>query len=103
MAREQQINFEVVVKPIGDKRSVFDETSYPTVETVTDYAVDAAKSAEVARKLSGLGIDVHHIGEYSISASCPEGLFEKTFSTKLSKIEIAKTKAEPVSVRGDAQ
>lgn len=95
MAREQQINFEVVVKPVADKRSVFDETSFPTVETVTDYAADAAKSAEVARKLSGLGIDVHHIGEFSISASCPEGLFEKTFSTKLSKIEIARTKAEP--------
>lgn len=95
MASEQAVDFEVVVKPLEDKRSAFDKSSFPTVDTVSDYAADGAKSAEVARKLAGLGVDVHHIGNFSISASCEAARFEKLFSTKLSEITMERSEEGP--------
>ena len=87
MAKKESVYFEVVVKPMGDGNSVFNVGAFPSVETIDRYRADKERSIATATKLRGLGVTVTHIGEFSLSASCPADRFEELFSTKLSSIK----------------
>lgn len=94
MALENSINFEVVVKPEEGQKSVFAEDAFLTVRNLDDYRPSPDKNVEVARKLQNNKITVHHVGEFSISASCSRRKFESFFSTKISSHKLpAKAKA----------
>jgi hypothetical protein len=77
-----EVNFEVVVKSEEGRKSVFAEDAYFTLTNLDEYRPSRDKSVEVARKLQNNGIAVHHIGEFSLSASCPTDKFEAFFQTK---------------------
>ena len=79
----RDVNLEVVAKSDGLSRSMFDEDAYPTVANLDDYRPPRDRSIELARKLQKNGFAVHHIGEFSISASCTEAKFESFFKTKV--------------------
>ena len=78
------INFEVVVRPEDDTRSIFGGDAFPSLDNLDAFRASRARSVEVARKLASNGFTVFHIGEFSISASCPEGKFADFFGTTLS-------------------
>lgn len=81
--KSRDVNFEVVVNSAGQSKSIFDEDAYPTAANIDDYRPPKNRSIELARKLQKNGITVHHIGEFSISASCPEKKFESFFKTRI--------------------
>ncbi len=83
--RRESVNFEVVVTPESGQKSVFAENAFPTVVNLDDYRPPKDKVVEVARKLQRNGITVHHVGEFSISATCPGKKFESFFSTRISE------------------
>jgi subtilisin family serine protease len=96
MDRPKHVSFEVVVEPGPDGQSVFDKDAFPTVENVHRFKPPFDKSVETARKLNKRGVTVHHIGNYSISASCTTGRFEKLFATEVSaRKPPSKAKAPP--------
>ena len=80
---DNQVNFEVVVRPESDKKSVFADDSFITIANIDDFKASSSKSIEVARKLQKNAIQVYHIGDFSISASCTRQKFESFFSTKI--------------------
>jgi hypothetical protein len=80
---KRSVNFEVVVKPEGTSRSFFKDDAFPTVASLEEFRPPQGRSIEAARKLQKNGIIVHHIGEFSISASCSETKFESFFKTKI--------------------
>ncbi|MDH3889447.1 MAG: S8 family serine peptidase [candidate division Zixibacteria bacterium] len=80
-----EVRFEVVVKPEGESRSVFDPDAFPTIANLDEFRSPKGRSIKAARKLQKNDITVHHIGEFSISASCPEAKFESFFGTKISQ------------------
>lgn len=77
------VRFEVVARSNGQSKSMFDEDSYPSIANINDYRPPKDRTIELARKLQKNAITVHHIGEFSISASCPEKKFESFFKTKI--------------------
>ena len=79
------VSFEVVVKPTGQGLSVFDESAFPVVENLDRFRTPRERSIETARKLERNGVSVNHIGEFSISAECPAGKFESFFGTKINE------------------
>ena len=91
MDKESNVNFEVVVTPKEGSRSVFDPESFPSLANLDGLRLDSSKSVEVARKLAGHGISVSHIGDFSISASCPAGKFEEFFGTQISEQKVPPT------------
>lgn len=94
MAKRNQVSFEVVVTPEEGQKSVFDEDAFLTVKNLDNYRPSNDKNVEVARKLQKNKITVHHIGEFSISASCSRRKFESFFGTKISRHRLpAKAKA----------
>lgn len=94
MAKRNQVSFEVVVTPEEGQKSVFDEDAFLTVKNLDNYRPSDDKNVEVARKLQKNKITVHHIGEFSISASCARSKFESFFGTKISRHRLpAKAKA----------
>lgn len=94
-AGDSDVRFEVVVKPHGESRSVFDPDAFPTIGNLDEFRAHKGRSIETARKLQKHGITVHDIGEFSISSSCPEGMFESFFSTKISQIRLPKKAHAP--------
>lgn len=80
---KRSVNFEVVVKPDGKSKSFFEKDAFPTVASLDEFRPPQGRNIEAARKLQKNGITVHHIGEFSISASCPEKKFESFFGTKI--------------------
>lgn len=85
-----QLEFTLI--PEEGRPSLFGDL-LPTLETINDYAISRGRAIDVARRLQGLGIDVHDIGRFSISASVSDDRFESLFSTTL----------EPVSLGADIQ
>lgn len=85
---ERITNFEVVVKPREGRRSVFAPDSFLTVSNLDEYRPERGRAVEVARKLQNQGIDVYHVGEFSISAACSEERFEAFFSTQIQELSI---------------
>lgn len=85
MSKDRNVDIEVVVKPSNGGKSVFDPNAFPSLANLDAFRADKAHSAEVARKLAGNGFSVAHVGEFSISASCPEGHFEAFFGTSISE------------------
>lgn len=85
---EKFVSFEVVVKPTEQGLSVFDESAFPAVENLDMFRTSREKSIETARKLERNGISVKHIGDFSISAECPPGKFEKFFSTRIEEVKL---------------
>lgn len=85
MDSKKNVNFEVVVKPEVGHKSMFEEDAIITAINLDEYLPSKSKSIEAARKLQGNDITVHHIGEFSISASCEFGKFESFFKTKIHK------------------
>ena len=77
------VNFEVVVKPDENRRSVFAKDVFLTSTNIDDYRPSRDKAVEVSHKLQNSGITVHHIGEFSISASCTKAKFDSFFGTKI--------------------
>ncbi len=76
MAQKNHVNFEVVVKLEKGQKSVFAKDAFLTVKNLGSYRPTTDKNVEVARKLQKNNITVHHVGEFSISASCSRGKFE---------------------------
>jgi hypothetical protein len=74
---------------------MFAKEAYPTVANIDDYRPPKERSIELARKLQKNGFTVHHIGEFSISASCSEEKFESFFKTKISGLSIPKKAKVP--------
>lgn len=94
MAQKNHVNFEVVVKLEKGQKSVFAKDAFLTVKNLGSYRPTTDKNVEVARKLQKNNITVHHVGEFSISASCSRGKFESFFGTKISRHKLpAKAKA----------
>lgn len=89
--KSSSVNLEVVVNSKGESKSMFDEDAYPTVANIEDYRPPRERSIELARKLQKNGIVVHHIGEFSISASCTESKFESFFKTKIREKRLPST------------
>jgi subtilase family serine protease len=83
MDKPRYVSFEVVVEPGPDGKSVFDDDAFPTVENMRRFRPPHDKSVETARKLTRRGVTVHHIGDFSISASCTTSRFEKLFGTEV--------------------
>ncbi|MHC4750990.1 MAG: S8 family serine peptidase [Planctomycetota bacterium] len=81
--KSRDVNLEVVVNSKGMSKSMFDKDAYPMVANIDDYRPPRDRSIELARKLQKNGITVHHIGEFSISASCGEKKFESFFKTRI--------------------
>jgi len=79
----QNVNFEVVVDSHGQSKSIFDKDVQPTLANIDDYRPPSDRSIELARKLQKNRIIVHHVGEFSISASCSEKKFESFFKTTI--------------------
>ncbi len=84
--KHNYINFEVVVTPEQGKKSIFDPNSFPGVSNLDLFTPPIDKNIEVAQKLQRNGIEVHHIGDFSISASCDRDTFESFFSTEIRQI-----------------
>lgn len=82
------VHFEVVVTPEPNMKSIFSTETFPVPEDLDLYRPPPAKNAEVARRLQRNGMTVHHVGEFSISASCTSNRFESFFSTKISEIDV---------------
>lgn len=91
------VDFEVVVKPEENSKSVFAEEAFPTTSNLEEYRPSKSKNIEVARKLQRNGITVHHIGEFSISANCSPKKFESFFKTKISEQKLPKKAIAPKS------
>jgi subtilisin family serine protease len=89
------VDFEVVVKPEENKKSIFAEEAYPTTTNLDEYRPSKSKNIEVARKLQKNGITAHHIGEFSISANCSPNKFESFFKTKISEQKLTKKAHAP--------
>ena len=81
MIQKNYVNFEVVVKPEKGQRSFFEDDAFLTVSNLDNYRLSKDKNVEVARKLMKNDVTVHHVGEFSISASCSRDKFESFFST----------------------
>ncbi|MHC4640346.1 MAG: S8 family serine peptidase [Planctomycetota bacterium] len=92
----RDVNFEVVVNSSGQSRSIFDEDVQPTLANIDDYRPPRDRSIEVARKLQKNHITVHHVGEFSISASCSEKKFETFFKTTIKEKRPPKAAKAPV-------
>jgi subtilase family serine protease len=73
------------VKPEEGQKSVFDKDAFLTVKNLDNYRPSTDKNVEVARKLQKNKITVHHIGEFSISASCSSTKFESFFGTRINR------------------
>ncbi|MHC4439702.1 MAG: S8 family serine peptidase [Planctomycetota bacterium] len=86
--KSSRVNVEVVVNSKGESKSMFAKDAYPTVANIEDYQPPRERSIELARKLQKNGIIVHHIGEFSISASCAESKFESFFKTRIHDVSI---------------
>ena len=86
--KNDNINFEVVVKPEGDQKSIYSENAFPGVSNLEDYKPPMDKNVETARKLERIGVTVHQVGEFSISASCTAAHFEKIFNTQIREHKI---------------
>jgi len=97
MAKKEKeyVEFEVVAKPAEGFKSMFAPDAYPTVETIDRFRADKGRCIETANKLRNLGVKVTHIGEFSMSASCPADRFASLFGTKLSKIKPSTEARQP--------
>lgn len=92
--KSQNVNFEVVVNSGGKSKSIYAEDAYIAVANIDEFRPPKDISIELARKLQKNGITVHHVGEFSISATCPEEKFESFFKTKIREHKLpAKAKA----------
>ena len=80
------VSFEVVVRPEANQESIFAEDALATVSNLDQFRRPHRKSVLVARKLQKNRVTVHHVGDFSISASCPTSHFEKFFGTKISDV-----------------
>jgi hypothetical protein len=100
MDQSSDIYFEVMVRLEERQASIFGEESFLnlTVKNLDRFRPSADRCREVAHKLEleKTGIAIHHIGEFSISASCSRDKFELFFSTKLDE---RKLDAEPKTRR----
>ena len=95
MSKDRKVDIEVVVKPVNGGKSAFDPDAFPSLSNLDAFRSDKARGVEVAKKLSGNGFTVTHIGEFSISASCPEGLFESFFGTSISETKLPAASRAP--------
>ncbi len=86
MPKNEEVAFEVIVKPDESSRSVYEPDAYPSIENLDEFRKNPGTSIEAARKLANNGITIHDVSDFSISASCSEGKFEDLFSTKISKL-----------------
>lgn len=94
--KERTLNFEVAVKANNGSQPLFDKRVLPSIATLDEFRPNMGRSIDVGRKLQKNGIDVHHVGDFSISASCSIGKFESFFKTKVSEIKLPpKAKASP--------
>ena len=95
MSTDRNVDIEVVVKPANGGKSEFDPDAFPSLANLDAFRADKARAIEVARKLAGNGFTVTHVGEFSISASCPEGQFEAFFGTSISETKLPAASRAP--------
>jgi len=86
MERPSEVQFEVVVRPEPEGRSMYGDDAMPGLASLDAYVTPVDKGEEVARKLQRHGVTITHMGKFSISASCGSHQFEQLFSTQLSEI-----------------
>ena len=82
---DERVNIEVSVQPSEGQRSIFDEEAIPAVTNLDQFRASQDKSIATARRLQNNGFAVTHIGDFSISASCPASHFEEFFGTKFDR------------------
>jgi len=82
-----KIDFEVVLRPEAEGASIFDEDMVATTANLSRFRRPQEKSVQTSRKLQRNGVLVHHVGDYSISATCSISHFESLFGTKTSLLE----------------
>ena len=95
MDKPTHVSFEVVVSPEANQKSIFAEDAFATLANLDRYRPPYDKNVEVARKLQKNRIDVHHIGEFSISASCTTARFEQMFGTEVSAHRLPRNSKAP--------
>jgi hypothetical protein len=77
---DERVAFEAVVRPDGP-------SMFGTGRAGGTGAPDPGRSAAAAAELQRLGFRIRHIGRYSISGEAPRGLWERTFDTRLGRVE----------------
>jgi subtilisin family serine protease len=82
------LEIEVVPTPEPGKSSMFAADITPTADTVDDFKAPKGKLAELARRLGRNGFTIRHIGEFSVSAACPEDHFERFFATRIDDVKL---------------
>ncbi|UCE36201.1 MAG: S8 family serine peptidase [Thermoplasmata archaeon] len=88
MKERMEVNFEIVVKNVDSGRSMFEKEAFPSLGNLDMYRTPTDRNIEVAWKLQKHNITVHHVGDFSISASCTAKQFEKLFKTRISRIKL---------------
>ncbi|UCD92857.1 MAG: serine protease, partial [Methanobacteriota archaeon] len=99
MVAVKEVSFEVVTKAEDGRRSMFDKDTFPSLTNLDSFRPPMDRNVEVARKLQKRRIDVHHIGDFSISASCSVRRFERFFKTKISEIKLPPESRAPKGYR----
>src|SRR5215471_12246901 len=89
------VEVEVVPTPEPGKKSMFADDAAPTASTVEDYKPPRGKVTELARRLGRHGFIIRNVGEFSVSVSAPEDLFERFFSNKIHEVKAPTPKDHP--------
>jgi hypothetical protein len=90
-----EIPFEVTVHPEPDGKSVFETNMLPTTANIDRYRVPLDKMIETSRLLQRQQVVVHHVSDFSISASCSRQQFETLFRTRLVKKPMPRLRCSP--------
>lgn len=67
---------------------MFADDATPSAATVDNFKPSKGRLAELARRLGRNGFTVRHVGEFSVSAACPEAHFERFFATKVEDVKL---------------
>ncbi|MCW5637146.1 MAG: S8 family serine peptidase [Rubrivivax sp.] len=95
-SNEPSIPFEVAVQPGDESRSVFEAGVLPTLANLDRYRTAADRMIETARRLQALGVLVHQVSDFSVSAECGKGRFEKLFACTLAEKKVPQARFQTV-------
>lgn len=93
--RGATVEFEVSLKAGDGEASIFSDNAIATTSNLDLYRRSRDVSVATARKLQANGVEVKHLGDFSISAACSPGHFENLFGTKISEIKLPRGAKTP--------
>jgi subtilase family serine protease len=93
------VEFEVALKAGHGEASIFSDDAIATTSNLDIYRRGRDVSVAAARKLQANGVEVKHLGDFSISAACSPGHFESLFGTKISEIKLPKGTQAPAGYK----